>query len=125
VDAPGASDTFRGGLVTYGSDIKRSILGVTAEKVVSGECALQMAEGIRRVMGADVGLGVTGVAGPTEQDGQPVGTVWFGLALPDVEPEAVRHRLPGDRQRVRQFATITLLNHLRLRLLSREGGGML
>lgn len=125
VDAPGASDTFRGGLVTYASDVKRSLLGVTADRVVSGECAIQMAEGIRRVMGADVGLGVTGVAGPTEQDGQPVGTVWFGVALPGVAPEAVRNRLPGDRERVRQFATITLLNVLRLRLLAREGGGML
>ncbi|MGH8994409.1 MAG: competence/damage-inducible protein A, partial [Acidimicrobiia bacterium] len=74
VGAPGASDTFRGGLVTYAGDLKRSILGVTAERVVSGECAIQMAEGVRRVMGADVGLGVTGVAGPTEQDCEPVGT---------------------------------------------------
>ncbi|MGH9041431.1 MAG: competence/damage-inducible protein A [Acidimicrobiia bacterium] len=125
VDAPGASDTFRGGLVTYASDVKRSILGVKAEKVVSGECAMQMAEGVRRVMGADVGLAVTGVAGPTEQDGEPVGTVWFGAALPDVVTEAFKVRLPGDRERVRQFATISLLNFLRLRLLAREGGGML
>jgi nicotinamide-nucleotide amidase len=125
VDAPGASDTFRGGVVTYASDVKRSLLGVTADKVVSGECAMQMAEGVRRVMGADVGLGVTGVAGPTEQDGEPVGTVWFGVALPGVEPEAVRGRLPGDRERVRQFSTISLLNLLRLRLLSREGSGLL
>jgi nicotinamide-nucleotide amidase len=125
VDAPGASDAFRGGLVTYATEVKRSVLGVTAEKVVSGECAIQMAEGVRRVMGADVGLGVTGVAGPTEQDGEPVGTVWFGVALPDVAPEAVRARLPGDRERVRQFSTISLLNLLRLRLLSREGTGVL
>ncbi len=125
VDAPGASDTFRGGLVTYATDVKRPVLGVTAEKVVSGECAIQMAEGIRRVMGADVGLGVTGVAGPTEQDGEPVGTVWFGVALPGMAPEAVRGRLPGDRERVRQFSTISLLNLLRLRLLAREGSGLL
>jgi nicotinamide-nucleotide amidase len=121
VDAPGASDTFRGGVVTYATEVKRSLLGVTAEKVVSGECAIEMAEGVRRVMGADVGLGVTGVAGPTEQDGEPVGTVWFGVALPGLAPEAVRTRMPGDRERVRQFSTISLLNLLRLRLLSREG----
>ncbi|MGH9036905.1 MAG: CinA family nicotinamide mononucleotide deamidase-related protein, partial [Acidimicrobiia bacterium] len=125
VDAPGASDTFRGGVVTYATDVKRSLLGVTADRVVSGECAIQMAEGVRRMMGADVGLGVTGVAGPTEQDGEPVGTVWFGVALPGVAPEAVKARLPGDRERVRQFSTISLLNLLRLRLLSREGNGML
>jgi competence/damage-inducible protein CinA-like protein len=125
VDAPGASDTFRGGVVTYATEVKRSVLGVTAEKVVSGECAIQMAEGVRRVMGADVGVGVTGVAGPTEQEGEPVGTVWFGVALPGMAPEAVRTRMPGDRERVRQFSTISLLNLLRLRLLSREGDGSL
>ncbi len=120
VDAPGASDTFRGGVVTYATEVKRSVLGVTAEKVVSAECAIQMAEGVRRLIGADVGLGVTGVAGPTEQDGEPVGTVWFGVALPGMAPEAVRTRMPGDRERVRQFSTISLLNLLRLRLLSRD-----
>ena len=62
------------------------MLGVTAENVVSAECAMQMAEGARRVLGADVGLAVTGVAGPTEQEGQPVGTVFFGLAMPGREP---------------------------------------
>jgi nicotinamide-nucleotide amidase len=101
--------------------VKRSVLGVTAEQVVSAECAIQMAEGARRVLLADVGLAVTGVAGPTEQEGQPVGTVFFGLALPGQEPEAVHVRLPGDRLRVRQFSTITLLNLARLRLLGRPG----
>ena len=62
---------------------------------MSGECAIQMADGARRVLGADVGLAVTGVAGPTEQDGQPVGTVCFGLALPGQEPEAVQRPPAG------------------------------
>jgi nicotinamide-nucleotide amidase len=75
-----------------------------------------MADGARRVLGADVGIAATGVAGPSELDGRPVGTVWFGLALPGTPVEAVETRLPGDRFRVRQFATITLLNLLRLRL---------
>ena len=65
--------------------------------------------GARRVLGADVGLAVTGVAGPTEQDGQPVGTVYFGVAMPGRETEAVHTRLPGSRLLVRQFATISLL----------------
>lgn len=121
VDVPGASEVFRGGVVTYATDVKRSLLGVGATKVVSGECAVEMAEGVRRLVGSDVGLSVTGVAGPAEEDGEPVGTVWFGLALPGVEPEAMRIRLPGDRERIRQFATISLLNLLRLRLLAREG----
>jgi nicotinamide-nucleotide amidase len=115
-DPPGASDVFRGSIVSYASDVKRSVLGITAEHVVSLECARQMADGARRVLGADVGLSVTGVAGPASQDGQPVGTVCFGLAVPGHEPEAVETRLPGDRFRIRQFATISLLNLLRLRL---------
>lgn len=123
-DAPGSSEIFRGSIVSYASEVKRSILGVTAERVVSGECAMQMAEGARRVLGADVGLAVTGVAGPTEQEGRPVGTVYFGLALPGSEPEAVEVRLPGDRLRVRQFSTITLLNLARLRLLGSSGPGV-
>ena len=115
-DVPGASDTFRGSVASYATDVKRDVLGVTAEHVVSRACAEQMADGARRVLGADVGIAATGVAGPSELDGRPVGTVWFGLALPGTPVEAVETRLPGDRFRVRQFATITLLNLLRLRL---------
>jgi nicotinamide-nucleotide amidase len=112
----GASDTFRGTIGAYATEVKRSILGVTADPVVSEESARQMAEGARRVLGADVGIAVTGVAGPTEQDGVAVGTVCFGIALPDGTVEAVSTRLPGDRERVRQFSTISLLNLLRQRL---------
>ena len=124
-DAPGSSEVFKGSIVSYATEVKRSVLGVTAENVVSAECAMQMAEGARRVLGADVGLAVTGVAGPTEQEGQPVGTVFFGLALPGREPEAVHTRLPGDRILIRQFSTISLLNLARLRLLGRPGTGIL
>jgi len=113
---PGASRTFRGSIASYATDVKRSVLGVEAESVVSEECAIEMAIGAQRVLGADVGIAATGVAGPDEQDGQPVGTVWFAIALPDREPEAFTARLPGDRERVRQFAAISLLNGLRQRL---------
>jgi nicotinamide-nucleotide amidase len=112
----GASETFRGTIGAYATDVKRSILGVTADPVVSEESAAQMAQGARRVLDADVGIAVTGVAGPTEQDGVAVGTVCFGIALPDGSVEAVSTRLPGDRERVRQFSTISLLNLLRQRL---------
>ena len=83
---------------------------------MSEEAAREMAEGAQRVLGADVGIAVTGVAGPTEQDGVAVGTVCFGIALPGRPAEAVSTRLPGDRERIRQFATISLLNLLRQRL---------
>ena len=115
---PGASATFRGSIASYATDVKRSVLGVTAEKVVSEECARQMAVGAQRVLGADVGIAATGVAGPDEQEGQPVGTVCFAIALPGREPESFATRLPGDRERVRQFAAISLLNGLRQRLAS-------
>jgi nicotinamide-nucleotide amidase len=115
-DAPGASTTYRGSIVSYATEVKRSVLGVTAEQVVSGESAREMAAAAQRVLSADVGIAVTGVAGPATQDDQPVGTVWFGLAVPGHEPEAVETRLPGDRFRIRQFATISVLNLLRLRL---------
>ena len=112
----GASDTFRGTIGAYATEVKRNILGVTADPVVSEESAGQMAEGARRVLNADVGIAVTGVAGPAEQDGVAVGTVCFGIAMPDGKVETVSTRLPGDRERVRQFSTISLLNLLRQRL---------
>jgi nicotinamide-nucleotide amidase len=115
-NVPGASRTFRGSIASYATEVKRSVLGVTAEHVVSEQCAIEMALGAQRVLGADVGIAATGVAGPDEQDGQPPGTVWFALALPDRDPEAFTTRLPGDRERVRQFSAISLLNVLRQRL---------
>jgi nicotinamide-nucleotide amidase len=120
VSVPGTSDVLKGGVVAYMSDAKRSVLGVTADKVVSAECGRELAAAARRVFDADVGLGVTGVAGPEEQEGQPAGTVFFGIAVGDEPPETVGTQLPGQREMVRQFATISLLNLLRLKLLSTE-----
>jgi len=119
VAVPGASEWFRGAVVAYDSSVKRSVLGIPEGPVVSIEVAAAMAEGARRVLGSDVGLATTGVAGPTEQEGRPVGTLVVGLALPGSDPEAMESRLPGDRERVRQLATISALNSLRRRL----GGG--
>jgi nicotinamide-nucleotide amidase len=115
-NVPGASETFRGTIGAYASVVKRSVLGVTAESVVSEESATQMALGAQRVLGSDVGIAVTGVAGPTEQDNRAVGTVCFAIAVPGHDPFAVTTRLPGDRERIRQFATISLLNLVRQRL---------
>ena len=113
---PGASDVFRGGIVSYASDVKFSLLGVPEGPVVSAEAAKAMAVGARRALGADVALATTGVAGPTEQEGQPVGTVFLGLAMDGVS-EAHLVQLPGDRQRIRQYAVISAVNLLRHRLL--------
>lgn len=113
---PGASDVFRGSIVCYASDVKFSLLGVPEGPVVTEDAARAMAEGARRTLGADVALATTGVAGPAEQEGQPVGTVFLGLAM-DNASEAQRVRLPGDRQRIRQYAVISAVDLLRRRLM--------
>lgn len=118
VATPGTSDVLRGSVVAYATDVKRTVLGIDTDHVVSEEAARQLAIAAQRVLGADVGLGVTGVAGPEEQEGQPAGTVFFGLAIGDEPVEAMGTRLPGQREMIRQFATISLLNLLRLKLLS-------
>ena len=123
VAVPGASEWFRGAVVAYDSAVKRSLLHVDEGPVVTPEAAAAMAEGARQVLGAEVGLATTGVAGPTEQEGRPVGTVVVGLALPGTEPDAVELRLPGDRERVRQLATISSLDVLRRRLGSLDQPG--
>jgi nicotinamide-nucleotide amidase len=115
-NVPGASHTFRGSIASYATQVKRTLLGVTAESVVSAEAAVEMADGARDALGCEVALSLTGVAGPDEQDGQPPGTVWFGIAVPGHRTEAMSTRLPGDRERVRQFATISGLNLVRMRL---------
>lgn len=117
---PGASEWFKGGVVSYGSDVKRSLLGVGPGPVVSADAAGEMATGAVQALGADVGLAVTGVAGPTEQEGQPVGTVWVGLSL-DGRVTTRDLWLPGDRERVRQMTVISALDLLRRGLLARAG----
>ena len=113
VNVPGASGWFRGSVVSYASEVKYEVLGVPEGPVVSEEAARAMAEGARRVLGSDVGLSVTGVAGPTEQAGRPVGSVFVGLARPGHVTEAVGFTVPGDRDRIRQYATIAALDFLR------------
>jgi nicotinamide-nucleotide amidase len=114
---PGASATFRGSIVSYASDVKYDLLGVTHGPVVSEAAALQMAEGARRVLAADVALALTGVAGPDEQDGMPVGTLCVAAVWPG---GGAKHtvRLPGQRDQMRQMSVITSLDFLRRQLLS-------
>jgi nicotinamide-nucleotide amidase len=105
---PGASATVRGGLVVYATDLKASLAGVPdpllAERgAVDRDVALALARGVRERLAATYGLGITGVAGPTPQDGKPVGTVFIGLAGPAGESLAERD-LVGDRTAVRAAA---------------------
>lgn len=113
----GSSEVFRGGIISYASDVKFDVLSVDRGPVVSEATAMQMAQGARRVLGADVGLAVTGVAGPDEQDGQPVGTLCVGIALPDGTLLATTSVLPGLRDQMRQFSVITALDFLRRHLI--------
>ncbi|MDZ7678087.1 MAG: competence/damage-inducible protein A [Acidimicrobiales bacterium] len=114
-NVPGSSKVFRGGVVAYGSAVKFSLLDVPEGPVVSAEAAEAMAIGVRRRLDADVGIAVTGVAGPEPQEDQRPGTVFFGLALGD-EVESRQVRMPGDRHRVQQFSAISVLDLLRRRL---------
>ena len=112
VNVVGASTWFRGGVVSYASDVKFDVLGVPRGPVVSVDTAKAMAVGVRTLLGSDVALSVTGVAGPEEQDGQPAGTVFVGIALGD-RVEHVELHLPGDRPRVRAYSAIGALDALR------------
>jgi nicotinamide-nucleotide amidase len=115
---PGASDVFRGAIVSYATEVKQTLLGVGEGPVVSEAAARQMAHGVRERLGADIGLSLTGVAGPDLQDGQPVGTLYVGMVGPGFDE--VRHaRLPGQREQMRQFSVITALGLLRAQLAAR------
>ena len=107
-EVPGASRAFVGGVVSYATRVKESLLGVPHEVVashgvISRECACAMARGARSRLDATYALATTGVAGPDRQDGYPVGTVWVALAGPDGE-QARLLDLAGDRASVRAGA---------------------
>lgn len=122
-EPPGASRSFRGGLVVYATDLKASLAGVPgplldAQGPVSPDVAAALAAGTRTRLGATWGLAVTGVAGPDEQDGVAVGTVFIGLAGPDqvaagAGSGAVRSlHLAGDRAEIRRQAVLGALEVL-------------
>ena len=112
----GASSVLRGGVVSYASDVKFNVLGVSQGPVVSPEAAVEMAIGAKRVLGADVGLSLTGVAGPEEQDGHRPGTLCIGVALPDGTTASSVVQLPGMRDQMRQLSVISALDFLRRQL---------
>ena len=121
-EVPGASGTLQGGVIAYQNHVKQDLLGVDADLLarhgaVHPEVARQMAEGARRATGADLGISTTGVAGPEPHQGQPVGTVYVGLAGPGGGPEAVRLRVDGDREANRRATVREAL----LAVLSRWG----
>lgn len=114
---PGSSATFRGSLVVYATDLKESLAGVPmplleAAGAVAPETAAALAAGARERLGATYGVGVTGVAGPSLQEGHPVGTVHLAVSGP--EGAQVRSLLlPGDRERIRTLTVTHALDLLR------------
>ncbi|MGN6721966.1 MAG: CinA family protein [Marmoricola sp.] len=110
-ETPGASAVFLGGVVSYATEVKRSVLGVTAPLVVSAECAIEMATGVRGLLGADWAVSTTGVAGPESQEDQPVGTVYVGVAGPE-GARAVRLDLEGSREEIRAATCAAAVSEL-------------
>lgn len=116
-EAPEASTWLRGGVVAYRAEVKYDVLGVDPGPVVTAGAARQMAGGVARLLGADVGISVTGVGGPDEEEGQPPGTVWLGLWIKD-RLFAYRKRFDGEPGEVCRLlacdaALGLLLEHLR------------
>ena len=114
---PGSSAVFLGGVISYANEVKRDVLGVSDRDLqtvgaVSGEVAAQMAEGVRKLLKADLAVSLTGIAGPDGgSDEKPVGLVWFGLATRNgVRAEKAIFR--GDRARVREQAVVHALGML-------------
>ena len=113
----GSSDVFLGGVIAYHNDVKKELLGVRAEDLerhgaVSEQVALQMAAGVRERTGADVGVSVTGVAGPGGGTAEkPVGLVW--VAVHGSDAKARRFHVAGDRAEIRQRAAQAALEMVR------------
>ncbi len=121
VDIPGASQVFMGSVVTYGNKVKSNLLGVSTDVLdnlgaVSRECAQEMAEGARKLLGTDIAVSITGIAGPTgESAAKPVGLVY--LAISDENGTEVKEvHLSGNRMRVRRVAVLHAFNMIRMRL---------
>jgi len=113
----GSSEVVRGSIVSYASEVKFDVLGVTPDEVVNERAAIEMAVGAKRVLGSDVGLALTGVAGPTEQDGMKPGTLCIGIVLADDTRYSMTLALPGVRDQMRQLSVISALDALRKKLL--------
>ncbi|MGI5269947.1 CinA family protein [Nonomuraea sp. CA-218870] len=123
---PGSSRVFRGGVISYATDLKHGLLGVPddllrREGAVHPEVAAAMAAGAARLCEATYGLAVTGVAGPEPQDGQPVGTVFAAVSGPGGRSWGRRLSLQGSRERIRVETVDEAIDLLASVLMSSKG----
>ncbi|MFE6335270.1 CinA family protein [Streptomyces sp. NPDC057806] len=130
--APGASQAFRGSVTAYATELKQRVLGVDAALLerrgaVDPQVAAEMAAGVRKALGADWGIATTGVAGPDEQDGQPVGTVFVAVDGPRAADsgsagggKVASLRLNGDRAEIRMESVRSVLALLLQQLASEQ-----
>lgn len=116
-NVPGSSAVLRGSIVSYASAVKFDVLGVPEGPVVTERAAIAMAVGAKRVLGADVALALTGVAGPDATEGHKPGYLCIGLVLDDDSTYSTAVDLPGARDQMRQLSVISSLDFLRKRLL--------
>ena len=119
-DIPGSSDAFRGGVVAYATELKARVLGVDKKMLdehgpVYGPVAAAMAEGVRKRLGATIGVSTTGVAGPGDADGSPAGTVHVAVSLDD-DTVVRTMALTGNRDEVRRLTVERVLGLLLGRL---------
>lgn len=125
VEYPGISAALLEGCVTYTNDAKMRRLGVKAETLekysaVSAETAKEMAEGIAKTSGADIGIATTGIAGPDGgSEEKPVGLVYIALSYQG-ETKVMKRIFPGNRQKIREWASYAALNELRKAMLNEE-----
>jgi len=118
VNIPGASAVLEGSIVSYSNEVKIKVLGVDPEVIrsagaVSEECAKQMAEGARKVLGSDRAVSVTGIAGPGGGSAEkPVGTVYIGVSAPDLN-YARKFLFDGNREEIRDLTVIEALKMLK------------
>lgn len=119
--APGASEWFSASVVAYGTPMKRQILGVKTDTVISHMCAREMAEGALRLTSADLVVSVTGVGGPDAEEGRPPGTVIICAGSRN-DLRIFDHAFDGSPEQVVQLATVHALQHLRDAALLLQGG---
>ena len=124
-EIPGVGNALTGGVVTYTEEAKISQLGIPKQLldsygIVSSECAAAMASAVKQKFGTNIGIGLTGAAGPTAHDHQPVGTVWIGIAIDDEEPITYLLHLSGMRN-TNRLRAVKFTCHYLMQLLEERG----